>query len=293
MVADTELPAVYQAADAASLAGQRRFVATLRYRVVGYVVAAVGGAFVWSVGRIDILGVLALVGLLAAVGAEIYTIREKPDRTWYEGRAAAESAKTLSWRYMVGGAPFGLTDVSLQDADKEFANELRAIFRVLTDLDAPPAITSEHQITQTMRAHRASSLDERRKLYDEERIEDQRRWYSHKAKWNSGRARGYELVSLILQLGGVFAAGLKAFTIVSIDLLGIVGALGGALLTWSQARQHRSLASAYQIAAQELAAIRSLMSQERTEEEWAQFVNESEEAISREHTLWRASRGVA
>jgi len=28
------------------------------------------------------------------------------------------------------------------------------------------------------------------------------------------------------------------------------------------------------------------------EDEWATFVNESEEAISREHTLWRASRGV-
>ena len=32
--------------------------------------------------------------------------RTSPLTTWYEGRAAAESAKTLAWRYMVRAEPF-------------------------------------------------------------------------------------------------------------------------------------------------------------------------------------------
>jgi hypothetical protein len=30
----------------------------------------------------------------------------KPEQNWYEGRAAAESAHTLGWKYSVGANPF-------------------------------------------------------------------------------------------------------------------------------------------------------------------------------------------
>ena len=41
---------------------------------------------------------------------------------------------------------------------------------------------------------------------------------------------------------------------------------------------------------QELAAISGQVDWAATEPEWAHFVDQAEEAISREHTLWRASR---
>ena len=41
---------------------------------------------------------------------------------------------------------------------------------------------------------------------------------------------------------------------------------------------------------QELAAISGQVDWAATEAEWAHFVDQAEEAISREHTLWRASR---
>lgn len=293
MISDTDLPAIYEAADQASLAGQRRFLMALRFRLGGYVAAAVGGAFSWIIKAVDVWGVVAACGLLLAIGAELYAIREKPDRTWYEGRAAAESVKTLGWRYMVGGAPFGVGSASETEVDNLFARELREVFIDLTQLDAPPVISSQHQITDEMRRHRSSNIKERRELYDKDRIEDQRSWYASKARWNSSRARTFELSSLVLQVSALALAALKAFGVFPADLLGIAGSLGGSLLAWSQAKQHRSLASAYSIASQELATIRSLMSQDRTEEEWASFVDSNEEAISREHTLWRASRGVS
>jgi hypothetical protein len=266
---------------------------TVRVRLGSYVAAAVGGAFTWSVGSVDVWGSLAAVALLVAFTTEVYSMRAKPERTWYEGRAAAESAKTLSWRYMVGGEPFGLNSGTTPEADLLFAREIQEIFSDLDELSIAPVEGAPQQITDVMRGHRQSDLEERKALYDLERIEDQRTWYAREANRNTTWARTFEIVSLVLQAGGVAVAALKAFEITEVDLLGIVGAFGGAILSWSQARQYRSLASAYSIAAQELATIRSLMPQERTEDDWARFVDESEEAISREHTLWRASRGVA
>ena len=45
----------------------------------------------------------------------------RPERTWYEGRAVAKSGKTLGWRYAVGGEPFRVDTLSQKQADDLFA----------------------------------------------------------------------------------------------------------------------------------------------------------------------------
>jgi hypothetical protein len=45
------------------------------------------------------------------------------------------------------------------------------------------------------------------------------------------------------------------------------------------------------VTSQELAAVATAHELATDEKEWASFVAEAEGAISREHTLWRASRG--
>ena len=75
-----------------------------------------------------------------------------------------------------------------------------------------------------------------------------------------------------------------------IDLLGLAGAVIAAGAAWVQAKQHQTLANAYAVASQELAAISAQVDWASGEQEWAHFVDQAEEAISREHTLWRASR---
>jgi hypothetical protein len=52
------------------------------------------------------------------------------------------------------------------------------------------------------------------------------------------------------------------------------------------------LSTASGVTSQELAAVASELEALTDERLWAQFVAEAEEAISREHTLWRASRGL-
>lgn len=93
----------------------------------------------------------------------------------------------------------------------------------------------------------------------------------------------------VVEAIGLVCAVLKVVQLVDIDLAGVAGALAAAGVAWLQTRQHHQLASAYAVAAQELADIASRAHWPETEAEWAHFVDEAEEAISREHTLWWAS----
>jgi len=69
----------------------------------------------------------------------------------------------------------------------------------------------------------------------------------------------------------------------------LASALVGAGAAWVQTKQHQNLASAYEVASQELAVIGAHGDWASEEPAWAHFVDQAEEAISREHTTWRAS----
>lgn len=96
------LPLLYRSASRTSQTAQRRFLAALRLRLGGLLGAVVGATLTaWTVADINVGGLVALVSFAVALAAELYVAINRPERTWYEGRAAAESVKTLAWRYMV------------------------------------------------------------------------------------------------------------------------------------------------------------------------------------------------
>lgn len=288
---DHTYPSLYVAADTSSLEGQRHFLLATRLRLHSLVVAAVGGGFSATVGRFDLFGVAGFVALTVALATEIYVLSARPDRLWYEGRAAAESVKTLAWRYMVGGEPFS---VSLPDdeADQAFLARLGEILHDLDELDLTPDLTTEAQITAEMRRVRAAALTERQRAYRRGRIDVQRVWYSRRAAVNRRLDQRWSLATVTLEAGGVIAASAKAFGVVDVDLLGLVAAAAAAITAWSQAKQHGTLSHSYFVASQELATISTHLERSFSEPQWARFVDEAEEAVSREHTLWRASRGT-
>src|SRR5688572_30689755 len=102
-----EFPEAYVSTDAASLEGQRHFIRSTRIQLLLLVVASSAGVFSWSVmGSWDAAALLAGLAFTAAAVLRIRLIRERPHRVWYDGRAAAESIKTLAWKYAVAGDPF-------------------------------------------------------------------------------------------------------------------------------------------------------------------------------------------
>ena len=289
---EEDLPAIYQAADRNSLEAQHDFLQRSKAGLISLLIAALAGAFTWqikAIGTADLMGIIAAVAFGVALLMRVYLFKDRPERTWYDGRAVAESAKTLAWRYSVGAEPFDV-DREPADVDAEFSDRIREL---LTDVNAAslvPQSTGGNQITLKMRELRNKSLSERKEAYQTGRIEDQRDWYSRKAKWNNDRARYWNLTLMLIEVLGLGAAILKAAGVLEIDLLSFAAALVAAGASWLQAKQHTNLAEAYSVAAHELSAINARISSQTTDDSWSRFVTESEEAISREHTLWRASR---
>jgi hypothetical protein len=273
---DADLPVLFRSADATAIEAQRLYLLAIRIRLYLLVLAAATGA----------------VSVVAAALTELFLVRDQPDRRWYEGRAAAESAKTLGWRYAVGAEPFGVEALSGRDADRLLVERLDDVLIDLDDLAGESTVGAGEQITPAMRALRAAPLEVRRAVYERWRIEEELHWYQTKGAWNQRRARQLTFAVLLFEIAGAIGGLLHAIG-VDVNLLGVAAAGAAALGLWLQTRQHQALAHAYAVTAQELSSIRSLIQWQDSEQAWSGFVDDAETAISREHTLWRAKRGLS
>jgi hypothetical protein len=284
---DRDLPGLFQGADAASLVGQRRHVRAVQLRLTFAIVAAATGVATLRVGAagIDLLSIGTVIALVIVVSVEFYLKSVRPEDTWYDGRALAESAKSLSWRYAVGAAPFAM---AVSDARQRYVDGLRMLLH-----DAPPTSiqpTSAPAVTDAMQVLRDSALADRREIYLRDRVEDQRAWYARKAGRNGALAYRWGIALLTIEILGILAALSRAVGLVGFDLAGVVAAFIGAGAAWLAVRQYGTNARAYTYAAHELSIVYQRLHIIEDESAWAGEVADAEEAISREHTMWRASR---
>ncbi|WP_077192330.1 DUF4231 domain-containing protein [Streptomyces lydicus] len=287
---DSELPELFSTADTASLLGQRVYIRATKIRLGLAVAAAAFSAVSIRVGaRWDIAALVVACAFIATLMVELWLLTRNPERDWYDGRALAESIKTLCWRYSVGAAPFISTSPDTE-AERRFIQEVQKL------IDEAPAdsvvISDPVRVTERMRALRKKDLALRKHAYLESRIQDQLKWYSGKAKFNSSRARGWRLVLISIEGAGIIVALLRAGGVINFDLPGVLAALLGAGSAWFAVRQYEALARAYKFAANDLSTVYARLQSVEEEDVWARESADAEEAISREHTMWRASRGA-
>ncbi|MDP9846982.1 DUF4231 domain-containing protein [Streptosporangium lutulentum] len=287
-----DTPSLYRAADSASTSGQRRFLHATKTRLILLSLAAASAITSWRVGGTEVLALVSAVAFAGALIAEIYLALTKPEKLWYEGRAVAESAKTLMWRFMVGGAALGIKEPKLA-AEDHLLSRYREIANDLPGLELIPTVGLSDQITEYMRKVRALHLKERMRYYIKGRLDNQIDWYGQRSRWNRKHATIWVTLLLMLELAGLIAAILRATGMLPIDIMGILSAVAAGGIAWVQAKQYQALAAAYAVAYHELAIIKTGASKVLSEEAWATYVAAAEDAISREHTLWRASRPFA
>lgn len=99
-----DLPGVHDAANAASAKGQSSYLVLSGTRLVSVLVAALASALSAAFPLVPAFSWIVLLCFVAAALSELALIILQPERAWYAGRAIAESAKTLAWRFAVGGA---------------------------------------------------------------------------------------------------------------------------------------------------------------------------------------------
>lgn len=290
---EQDYPALFLAADRASTAAQRKYIglmrAALALLVMGAGLGAVSPAFDFAKPAFALTSAILLGGSLVLT---TYLKTQKLDQLWYGGRAVAESAKSMTWRYMTGADPY-FANLPAAEADRKFVAELESIIRERKQLafGFGGEFAERPQISEAMRALRSATVGERRGTYLAQRISDQRRWYGNQAKLNRlAENRYFNLI-----IGGQLFAFIAAIALVrwpdfKIRLTGVFTSLVSALIAWVQLKQHKELAQSYSVAEVELGFIQEQAQYVANDRELSDFVGDAENAISREHTLWIARR---
>ena len=290
---DNDMPQTLHAANEGALRAQRRYFVRTALYLVALTVAAVCGALtgITPASPTDWASIAGAACFLAAGVVRTDLLRSRPDRAWYEARVIAETVRSLAWKFAVRGHPFS---DSRPDAavEADLIAKLRTLTATAQFTDILPVPEKAMQITAAMRKLRSQSLEGRKVAYDEGRLQDKQAWYAAKAKWHRRRFEGWNHILTVAEVAGVTAAVLRASGVVKIDLLGVVGAIVASATAWLQAKQHQTLAGAYSIAGMELAFTRELTPSIADEDEWSRFVDESEDIINREHTIWKLSRSI-
>ena len=213
-------PALFYAANAASESAQRWFLRLSACRLWALVTVAALAALVGLIDRWS--ASIALVPISVALFAEIMLWARRPEQRWYQARAVAESAKTLAWRYQVGGRPLG-RQVTDHEADTELIARLRGLLDEFHDLPLPA--THQDQVTAHMRELRSLPLEERIAAYRKGRIEDQRAWYADKADWNRKRGDYYQVGLIVIELAAFGTALVTALQGLSVSVYSLLAAL--------------------------------------------------------------------
>lgn len=294
MLSNDSYPGLYRYADLASLRAQRAY---LRFHQV-YLGSLILGSATGAITTLGIswlnVGLYTAMALVLAVGLLILWIMRarQDDKVWFDGRAVAESAKTVTWRFMMKVPPFHEDD----KAEGRFISQLREIREARPHLGkhiAATQVADGLSITDFMREKRSASLEDRRAFYVSDRLADQRSWYAKKAKLNATSSARWFWIVAGLQIAAVVLAVIQAVSKgLAINTVPAITTCAAAFAAWGQMKRYDELAQSYALAAQELEELESLSSSQTAVEDFAQLIEQAEDSISREHTMWCARRDV-
>lgn len=291
-ITENDFPALYQASNKAAINSQKLLMKILFFNLLFLTLGSFSehmriDASIGS-GRSNIIGAILL--LLAFLTSLALAFSEF-DRSWYGARAIAESVKTLSWHYMMGTETFPLSGHQ-NKVEENFTARLRSLLlekkHLAWKFDADDG--TKPQITEVMRKIRLMQFDQRKKLYLSSRIADQRQWYSSKAKFNQRRAHLMFALVILAQLVAFIFAFLTIEKENIVNLSSPMATLSASFFSWLQIKKHRELSEAYGVTAQELGLVAEEASYVNSDNDLSRFVEDSERAISREHTMWIARR---
>lgn len=287
-ISDEHMPGLYQASNRASINSQSIYYISLIVYLVLLIVAAIV-SYLSAASKAGTLSsaLLFLITLGILIGLRV----KRPDDTWYNGRAVAESVKTRAWRWMMRAEPY-LDIEKIEVVKKEFISDLKLILNQNKSIAGALSHDEylKEPISDEMLDVRSLSVTERLEVYLNDRVNDQSIWYSKKSIFNKKRALFWFCVSVILHLAAITMLLLRVQDPTLNLPIEVVATAAGAVLTWLQAKKHNELASSYSLTAHEIMLIKGEGVGIVTEEELSDYVVNTEAAFSREHTQWVARK---
>lgn len=235
--------------------------------------------------------VFCTICLIISTILNLYILFFRPEKSWYEGRAIAESVKTLTWKFVTGTKPFKIK-LTNEKSQLLFEENLKKIigqrkdFYVLIGKEYP----NEKMISDEMISIRNSTFEIRKNIYLESRVQDQINWYSKKSKSSSKNKNitfsfiiGSQILGVIFFISELNSEPKYSFSSLSIALTTIFIAV-------LQLKKYQELTDSYGITSSELKFIKEKSKFIKNDDDLEKYVDDTENAISREHTLWLARR---
>lgn len=290
---NSDFPSYFQASDYASITTQKNYLDIIRIDLLFMVIASALTIFNYQSEESKlyiyvISGFLLLISLILTIILKT----KKYEDVWYQGRALAESCKTLTWRFVCCSEYFE-NSVDLVEAKKRFIDRIKELSNEFKELSKSMNAKTLNLpiITDKMLEIRSMNLSDRKHYYIQNRIEDQKKWYADKAEYNIEKYNLWFWIIIFSQIASLIGI---VFLIKNPEcnwnFVGLFTTISASAISWLQLKQHQELKQAYSTATQELNFIVTLSEQATTEDSFSKFVLDSENAVSREHTLWLAQR---
>ena len=289
----SDYPLLFQITDRGGTTAQTRYLALVKVEFSVLILAAILsslrlGTGVWWTCLSATTPVLLFVALIARLLTELVGF----DKKWFSRRTIAESVKGVTWKYMTRAKPYH-GDPNSEKVDMEFLKDLRGIrdSQLEGAKELGKQTTSGDDITQGMRDIRGMPFDERKSRYNQERILGQSAWYSKKAKSNAAGRAIWFWSSIILEgIAVVLAFLLSDKSPLPFNPVAMLVAIVAVVIAWTQIRKHRELSQSYSLVVLELGQISAMYVHVDNEEKLSDYVENAEEVISKEHTMWLAKR---
>lgn len=278
-------PALWQASETQSQRAQATFYKTRAAEFAALALAALFGAVPNE--TLNHAGAAAALSMfIVALIIRVSAVGDRNERRWYDARAAAESIKSASWQFAVAGESYRLDD---HTATERFLSAQRQVLANLSHLQVPADVATGAVTPELLRL-RSSSLDVRHRAYLEQRVEDQRKWYTGKATLNGKRASQWRSTLIAVEAVACILGLLRVLNAFDVDWLGLLATVAAGIAAWKQTKNYTALNEIYSITSQEITMVAASMSMVADEEAWSQSVHDAEAAFSREHTMWLARR---
>ncbi|MEX0779192.1 MAG: DUF4231 domain-containing protein [Balneolales bacterium] len=289
LIEEKDYPALYIAANTASKRNQNYHIGL----IIAYLTSLILGAIFAFYGiNSALFAIIAAFFFVMGFLFTIFILIKNHENAWYNCRALAESIKTSTWKYMMRAEPYEDSE-NINFTNSEFRNMLLQLLTQNSGLahEFGGNVSEQEQITEKMKHVRKVELNGRKDIYTINRIDDQRKWYSKKFIQNNDQKKLWfsillilNILALILVLSRIY---FPTFQYWPVEVLVV---LAGSCLTWIQLKKFQELTSAYSMAAHEIGIIRGEIETVNSEDNFSDFVNDAENAFSREHTRWLAKR---
>jgi len=278
---------------AASADNQRTYFRLLKLQTIILLSIALVSAVNWQLfPDFRAISIVAAVFLIVLSFSQAFGQIQKYDYKWFLSRAVTESVKVQTWRLMMRVPPYQDSPDD-SSAVERFVADIRKMLSEEPDakLVAGSKPVEGTEVTQFMLDQKAKSVTGRRDFYLQDRIQDQKDWYSQKAVSNSRSHSKWFAATFLLQgSSGGIALLTVLFPGFPFNPTGIATTLVASGVSWMNARRYRELSQSYGLIAHDLSGFESVAKGADSQEKLEKLVSNVESRISGEHTYWKARR---